>query len=176
MPSIKIRPAAGQPFEKIPIVKGDKPAHRWIGTALQIENPDGTWGEPVDLKGQPGDGIGDMLKSEYDTDGDGKVNAADNSDKLGGQPPSAYAAAVHNHDLDYEPKNANIQSHIVSPHAPADAQKNSDITQAEIEAKLVNGIKTHYHILTDQGTNPDYTGVQYKLVVVDGQPMLEVVG
>jgi hypothetical protein len=51
MPSIKIRPAAGQPFEKIPIVKGDKPAHQWIGTALQIENPDGTWGEAVDLSG-----------------------------------------------------------------------------------------------------------------------------
>lgn len=25
--------------------KGDKPAHRWVGDALQFENPDGSWGE-----------------------------------------------------------------------------------------------------------------------------------
>ena len=35
--------------------KGDKPAHRWIDTSLQIENPDGTWGDAVNLKGDKGD-------------------------------------------------------------------------------------------------------------------------
>jgi len=44
-----------------------------------------------------------------------------------------------------EPANANIQAHIASPHAPADAQKNSDITLAEIEAKLVGVISSHSH-------------------------------
>ena len=38
------------------------PAHRWKGTQLQFERPDGQWGEAVDLqgdKGPPGrDGIG----------------------------------------------------------------------------------------------------------------------
>ena len=29
--------------------KGDKIKHRWIGTTLQFENPDGTWGEAVQL-------------------------------------------------------------------------------------------------------------------------------
>lgn len=38
-------------------------------------------------------GYGDMLKSVYDTNDDGKVNSADNSDKLGGQLPSYYAKA-----------------------------------------------------------------------------------
>lgn len=41
-------------------------------------------------------GIGDMLKSVYDTDNNGKVDAADNADnagKLGGQTPDYYAKA-----------------------------------------------------------------------------------
>jgi len=44
-----------------------------------------------------------------------------------------------------EPANANIQIHIGSSHAPANAQKNSDITQAEIEAKLIGEIISHSH-------------------------------
>ncbi len=35
--------------------------------------------------------------------------------------------------------------HSQSPHAPADAQKNSDITKAEIEAKLTGDISSHSH-------------------------------
>ena len=35
-------------------------------------------------------GGGDMMKSAYDTDGNGKVDNADNADKLGGELPSAY--------------------------------------------------------------------------------------
>jgi hypothetical protein len=48
---------------------------------------------------------------------------------------------IHN----YEPANANIQTHISSVHALSDAQKNSDITKAEIEAKLTGEISTHSH-------------------------------
>ena len=40
--------------------KGDKPRHKWVGTKLQIENPDGTFGEGVDLKGADGN----MLQKE----------------------------------------------------------------------------------------------------------------
>ena len=36
-------------------------------------------------------------------------------------------------------------NHSKAPHAPGDAQKNSDITKAEIEAKLTGGITTHNH-------------------------------
>ena len=35
--------------------------------------------------------------------------------------------------------------HSQAPHAPANAQKNSDITKAEIEAKLTGNITTHTH-------------------------------
>jgi hypothetical protein len=67
---------------------------------------------------------------------------------------SDYASMNHNHDLvysqlghthNYEPANANIQSHIASAHAPSNAQKNSDITKAEIEAKLIGEITSHTH-------------------------------
>lgn len=44
-----------------------------------------------------------------------------------------------------EPANANIQTHVVSAHAPSNAQKNSDIIQSEIEAKLTGVISTHSH-------------------------------
>lgn len=38
----------GQPGEKGD--KGDKIKHRWIGTQLQFENPDGSWGDAVELR------------------------------------------------------------------------------------------------------------------------------
>lgn len=50
-----------------------------------------------------------------------------------------------------EPANVNIQNHIISIHAPSNAQKNSDITKAEIEAKLTGELTTHTHT---GGANP----------------------
>lgn len=44
-----------------------------------------------------------------------------------------------------EPANANIQAHVTAQHAPSNAQKNSDILQSEIEAKLTGVISTHSH-------------------------------
>jgi len=38
-----------------------------------------------------------------------------------------------------------VQQHLQTPHAPADAQKNSDITKMEIENKLTGEIATHEH-------------------------------
>lgn len=56
-----------------------------------------------------------------------------------------YAASGHNHAGVYEPANANIQTHVGSAHAPSNAQKNSDITKAEIEAKLTGELTSHSH-------------------------------
>ncbi|MFZ2540754.1 MAG: hypothetical protein WAW75_03150 [Gallionella sp.] len=58
---------------------------------------------------------------------------------------SGYSLNTHAHAGVYEPANANIQSHVISAHAPSNAQKNSDITQGEIEAKLVGVITSHSH-------------------------------
>lgn len=44
-----------------------------------------------------------------------------------------------------EPANANIQAHVTSAHAPSNAQKNSDITKVEIEAKLIGELTSHTH-------------------------------
>ncbi|MFB2970384.1 hypothetical protein ACE1CD_15530 [Aerosakkonema sp. BLCC-F183] len=53
------------------------PAHRWNGTALQFQNPDGTWGDALDLKGQGADsnsGISEKtIRAELD------INAYGNS-------------------------------------------------------------------------------------------------
>lgn len=55
------------------------------------------------------------------------------------------SASGHNHTGTYEPANANIQTHVASAHAPANAQKNSDILKSEIEAKLTGEISSHTH-------------------------------
>jgi subtilisin-like proprotein convertase family protein len=34
--------------------QGPSPSHNWVGTALQFSNPDGTWGNAVDLRGAQG--------------------------------------------------------------------------------------------------------------------------
>lgn len=34
---------------------GPRPAHEWSGTRLRFQNPDGSWGAYVDLKGDKGD-------------------------------------------------------------------------------------------------------------------------
>lgn len=81
--------------------------------------------------------------------------------------PSTYPAASHAHAIDgvtglqsaldgkaasghahigvYEPANAAIALHLAAAHAPSTAQKNSDILQAEIEAKLIGVIASHSH-------------------------------
>jgi len=57
----------------------------------------------------------------------------------------ARTPTIHNHNSNYEAKNTNIQNHISSSHAPSNAQKNSNITKAEIEVKLTGAITSHTH-------------------------------
>jgi hypothetical protein len=50
-----------------------------------------------------------------------------------------HASGSDNQDL------STYNSHISSPHAPVNAQKNSDITKGEIEDKLTGAISSHSH-------------------------------
>lgn len=50
-----------------------------------------------------------------------------------------------------EPADAAIQGHIGSPHAPADAQRNADITKSEIEARLTGQVTSHTHPSSGSG-------------------------
>lgn len=56
-----------------------------------------------------------------------------------------FSSNSHSHPGVFEPINANIQAHVISTHAPANAQANAAITQAEIEAKLIGTIASHSH-------------------------------
>lgn len=38
----------------ISLIENNVPAHQWVGTALRIQNPDGSLSDPVDLRGLPG--------------------------------------------------------------------------------------------------------------------------
>lgn len=51
--------------------------------------------------------------------------------------------------VEFEISDPEIQIHIKKAHAPSNAQKNSDITKAEIEAKLTGEINTHFHAPLD---------------------------
>ena len=53
--------------------------------------------------------------------------------------------------------------HSLTPHAPIDAQKNSDITKEEIEAVLVGPVESHEHLLLVQ---------QYEWVLVENIQLL----
>jgi len=80
---------------------------------------------------------------------------------------------------------ASAYNHSVAAHAPSNAQKNSDITLAEIEAKLVNEITSHWHSyarhstgnrlgLFGTGGNPQYyadgVGLYYDLYHTGNKP------
>lgn len=87
------------------------------------------------------------------------------------------ANTSHTHTGVYEPANVNIQAHIISLHAPSNAQKNSDITKSEIEAKLIGEIDTHSHALPDhthtqvdiEGLDDNIISIQ-EFILTKGQP------
>ena len=62
-------------------------------------------------------------------------------------------------------------NHSQEAHAPSDAQKNSDITKTEIEAKLTGEISSHTH--TDSGgfANPMTTAGDIIVGSTDGVPV-----
>ena len=52
------------------------PAHHWNGSVLSFQNPDGTWGNGIDLKGEQGlqgeiGPVGNSVNLRLDSDGDG---------------------------------------------------------------------------------------------------------
>lgn len=144
--------------------------------------------------------VGDMSKSVYDTNNNGRV---DDADKVNGvtvltavpanakftdtvyvhpstHPPTIIAQNASNRfvtDAEKETWNAKGGSnlalgetsatayrgdrgkaaydHSQSAHAPSNAQRNADITKAEIEAKLTGTIATHDHLVTKSDVGLD---------------------
>lgn len=136
---------------------------------VSATNFDTQWSTPSG--GASWGGITGTLSSQTDLQSalDGKSQTSHNHD-------SNYSPVGHNHAGVYEPANANIQSHVVSAHAPSNAQANADITKAEIEAKLVGVISSHSHsggsdpwtyitlgsdFLTSSATAVDVTGLAF---------------
>lgn len=98
MPAIKISDGQGG-YIRLLVVKGGMPAHEVIGNQIRFQNPDGSWGAWIDLS--IGSSTGDMLKSIYDPDQDGKVNAADVADTVPWNgitgKPSTFTPSSHTH-------------------------------------------------------------------------------
>lgn len=85
--------------------------------------------------GADGLGAGDMLKSIYDTNDDGKVNKADDADKFGGQQPAYYAKATDIPDISGKLDNSHN----------TDEEAHDDIRQSinDLDAQL-NGITFYF--------------------------------
>lgn len=69
-------------------------------------------------KGASGDGTGDMVKSVYDTDGDGKVNAAAVADEVEwvgvNNKPETYPPDAHDHDYEPELGNPDVSGKVLA--------------------------------------------------------------
>jgi hypothetical protein len=66
--------------------------------------------------------------------------------------------------------------HSQTAHAPVNAQKNSDITKVEIEAKLIGDITSHTHsqyVTTDQLGNAGYGDMTKSIYDTDGDGMVD---
>ena len=92
----------------------------------------------VDLLNNPA-GSGDMLKSVYDTDNDGKVDQAEEADTLDGQHASDFAGAGHDHDVDYAPIGKGVTNGDAHDHVGGDgaaiaegALSLSDVTTGDV--------------------------------------------
>lgn len=76
------------------------------------EKVSGIWTDIGSIKGADGTGSGDMSMSTYDTDADGKVNAADTADRVPwsgvSNKPSTYPPEIHNHDSTYAAINQTV--------------------------------------------------------------------
>lgn len=92
-------------------------------------------------------GVGDMLKSVYDADDDGKVDLAANAEKLGGNVPSYYAPATAiptnvsqlNNDAGYLTEHQDISGKLDKT---GDASETvAKFTAADERANIVNGEK-----------------------------------
>ena len=78
---------------------------------------------------------------------DGQISEWNSKQNALGYEPAQQSTVINlANEVSYkEPANINIQNHVTSAHAPSNAQKNSDITKEEIEAKLIGEISTHTH-------------------------------
>ncbi|MCV0350202.1 MAG: tail fiber domain-containing protein [Nitratireductor sp.] len=149
--------------------------------------PKGDKGDPGDKgekgdqgeQGPPGPGSGDMLASTYDTNGDGKVDAADSADQApwGGitDKPATFPSDPHGHtiaevgDLQAEldakaPLNSpSLTGTPVAPTAPAGTNNTQVATTAFVQAivnELVNGapgtLDTLQELATALGDDPNF--------------------
>jgi hypothetical protein len=112
------------------------------------------------------------LKATSTTKGQLSINGnvtADSFTEGGTALSSKYAAASHGTHLTLGTGSGNAfrgdygntaYNHSQAAHAPSNAQKNSDITKAEIEAKLTGAITSHTHnyAAASHGTHVSYGG------------------
>lgn len=101
-------------------------------------------------------GYGDMKKSVYDTDNNGKVDNADNSEKLGGQLPSYYATSS---EVSKKANQSELETVVGSI---------TEIAQGKCRAEVFNTVAELDEWLTDSENTKDLkTGDVFYIRAVD---------
>lgn len=100
----------------------------------------------------PPGGSGDMLRSTYDPNADGKIAESELTLNYPSHSNTSDHIAGTDQGLDTGGANAvtvlqtkTAYDHSQSSHAPSNAQKNSDIIKSEVEAVLTGEISSHSH-------------------------------
>ena len=108
-------------------------------------------GKITDIRNSMSDlGYGDMMKATYDTDNNGKVDKADNADKLGGQTPDYYAKKTDLFSGSYNDLTDKPTDFAPGEHSHDDRY----YTEAEVDSKL-SGKADSNHIHNDYATTSE---------------------
>ena len=110
---------------------------------LDIENDLNEYAKTSDLHSHSNKTVLDGITSDKVSAWDAKSNFSGSYDDLTNKPTIPTVTNDLTNDLKAEYDAA--YAHSQEAHAPANAQKNSDITKAEIEAKLIGTITSHDH-------------------------------
>jgi hypothetical protein len=143
----------------------DTACHTFPGGTANFMRADGAFAEPP-----AGTGSG-MTQAEHDAlPNPHHSNSYDHAPGSDNQDLSGKSDVGHTHS--YEPADTAIQSHVISTHAPSNAQANADITKAEIEAKLTGELTSHTHASGGGGG----TWVTSGTVVMTGSALTDITG
>ena len=143
--------------------------YRWNGATWILINGSGTGGM-VDHGNEyhtPDFATLGEMNSAIDNHAD-ITASVHNFDVSGNAPAQAHGNAKHTSTFVTQSEIDSTMAAHTASHAPANAQKNSDILKGEIEAKLTGEISTHTHA-GGSGTSPIWWG-KVHAAYADGDP------
>lgn len=89
-------------------------------------------------------------------------------------PDAPFLASVDDEIMEIGAKSVNTFSSVLRGQEGTTAA--SHLSGANVENRFTAGAYEELRRYIDEGENPDWVGVKYRLVMIDGEPFMEVVG